>query len=173
LQAPEPPLGNIELILEGLETKEKAMDEAKQRFSIEVETVVDAGPQDVWALLTDAIRLGDLFWGSKVEGDFAPGSLITWKGTWDGKPFEDRGRVRRAEQGSRLEYTHWTVSSSNIKESDPNLLCWELRGDGRGTRVRFRHDNIATAELRDHSEPMWKQLLARLKDAAERSGART
>ena len=143
------------------------MEEATQKFSISADVVIKAGPHDVWAVLTDARRLGDLFWGSTVEGDFAPGSLITWKGTWGGKPFEDRGRVRRAERDSRLEYSHWTVSSESIKESDPNLLSWDLRPEGQRTRVTFRHDNIATKEMRDQSEPMWRQLLDRLKQAVE------
>jgi hypothetical protein len=39
------------------------------------------------------------------------------------------------------------------------IRTWEFAEEGDAIHVTFRHDNIATEELRDHSEPMWKMLL--------------
>lgn len=74
----------------------------RPRYSIHVDTLVRAPVHEVWGLLVDPVRLGELFWGSTVESDFSVGSSIVWKGVWEGKPFEDGGQILKREEGSLL-----------------------------------------------------------------------
>jgi uncharacterized protein YndB with AHSA1/START domain len=136
-------------------------------YSITVETLIHAESDAVWAILTDPVRLGELYWGCTVEGSFTVGGSIAWKGTWEGRPFEDGGRVLRLEPKALLQLAHWTVSSASTPETSPNLLTWRLAPAPGGLRVTFTHENISTKEMKEHSEPMWKQLLQRLKEMAE------
>ena len=140
------------------------------RYSIEVQTTIGTGIRDAWALLVDPARLGRLYWDSTVESDFTPGHPIVWKGTWEGRPFEDRGTILQATPPGRLQYSHWSPSMGADTEENRNLLTWELAQEGGRVRVTFRHENIATKELKDHSEPMWKMLLDRMKDLLEKTG---
>jgi uncharacterized protein YndB with AHSA1/START domain len=139
------------------------------RFSIEVHTTIRAGIREVWSLLVDPARLGRLYWDSTVESDFTPGHSIVWKGTWEGKPFEDRGTILQVKPPSLLQYSHWAPSFGADTEENRNLLTWELAEEGGAARVTFRHGNIATQEMKDHSEPMWKMLLDRMKDQLEKT----
>jgi len=137
------------------------------RYSIEVHTSIRAPIRDAWALLVDPVRLGQLFWGSTVESDFIQGHPIVWKGTWEGKPFEDKGTIRGIQAPKELSCTHWTPSSGPDVEENYSLLTWRLVEEGGGTRVTFQHQNIATLQMKEHSEPMWKMLLERMKDMLE------
>ncbi len=139
-----------------------------QRYSLTIDTSINASPGKAWKLLVDPTRVGDLFWGSTVESDFRPGSPIVWKGTWEGKPFEDRGTIVAAEKDALLRYTHWSPSSGPDVEANRNLLTWRLAPEGAGVRVSFSHENIATEAMRDHSRGMWNQMLARMKEMLEK-----
>ena len=135
------------------------------RYSLAVETVIATEVEKVWHLLVDPVELGKLFWGSTVESDFKAGSPIVWKGMWEGKAFQDDGKITRVEKNSLLQCTHWSPTSGTPES--PNLLTWELTKVKGGVRVVMRHENIASLEMKEHSEPMWKQLLERMKDTLE------
>ena len=141
---------------------------AAETFSLSVNEVIDARPAQVWKVLTDPVKVGELFWGSTVESDFTPGHPIVWKGVWQGKPFEDRGTIRKAEENVLLQVTHWSPSSGPETEDNHTLLTWRIRPEGRNVRVTLDHENIRTKETRDHSEGMWKQLLGRMKEMLEK-----
>jgi uncharacterized protein YndB with AHSA1/START domain len=142
------------------------------RYSLEVETVIKAELATVWDLLVNPVKTSQLFWGSTVESDFKVGSPISWKGTWEGKPFEDRGVIKRVQHTALLQYTHWsTATGSSEDEGSHNLLTFRLSQVKDGVRVVFQHENIATLELKEHSEPMWKMLLETLKKMAEAGSA--
>jgi uncharacterized protein YndB with AHSA1/START domain len=136
-------------------------------FSITVDTVIHSDLASVWKFLVDPVKLGEAFWGSTVESDFTIGGPIVWKGAWQGKPFEDRGTVKRVEPLALLQYTHWTVATAGTLESSPNLLTYRLSSEKDGVRVTFTHENIPTEEARGHSEPQWRQLLERMKGMLE------
>lgn len=138
------------------------------RYSLAVETVIAADITDVWELLVNPVETGKLFWGTKVESDFKVGSPIAWKGVWEGKPFEDRGTIKRVEKNSLLQYSHWsTASDAPDNEAAHNLLTFRLTKVSGGVRVVLQHENIATPEMKEHSEKMWKQLLETMKATAE------
>ncbi len=136
-------------------------------FSITVDIVIHSDLASVWKLLVDPVKHGELFWGSTVESDFMIGGPIVWKGTWQGTPFEDRGTVKRVEPLALLQYTHWTVTTASTPESSPNLLTYRLSSEKDGVRVTFTHENIPTEKSRGHSEPLWRQLLERMKGMLE------
>jgi uncharacterized protein YndB with AHSA1/START domain len=138
------------------------------RYSLAVETVIAADIGTVWELLTNPEKTSQLFWGSTVESDFKVGSPISWKGTWEGKPFEDRGVIKRVLPNSLIQYTHWSTASSTAEDAGShNLLTFRLSKVKEGVRVVLQHENIATLQMKEHSEGMWNQLLATMKKMAE------
>ena len=139
------------------------------RYSIEVSTLVHGRIQDAWDLLVDPVRARELWWGSTVESDFVPGRPIVWKGLWEGKPFEDRGTIRQVQAPTLLQYSHWTPSSGPDVPENQSLLTWRLSTEGGAVRVTFTQENIATKEMKEHSEPMWNQRLAKVKDLLEKT----
>ena len=118
----------------------------------------------------DPVRAGKLFWGQTVESDFTQGHPIVWKGTWEGKPFEDKGTILQVKALSLLQYSHWAPSSGPDVPENRSILTWRLSQEGGEVHVTFQHENIATQAMKDHSEPTWKQLLAKMKEMLEGTG---
>jgi hypothetical protein len=142
------------------------------RYSIQVDTLISVTVSEAWSLLVDPVQLGALFWGSTVESDFKVGRPIVWRGTWDGKPFEDRGFILERVDGSVLRCSHWSPTSGTPNEEAwRHVLTFRLSQEAGGVRVVFRHENIPTLKEKAHSEPMWRQLLDVLKETLEREGA--
>jgi uncharacterized protein YndB with AHSA1/START domain len=139
------------------------------RYSIEVHTTIRTPIRGAWALLVDPVRLGRLFWDSTVESDFIPGHPIVWNGVWEGKPFQDKGTIRQLQAPTLLQYTHWAPSSGPDTEENYALLTWKLAEEQDGVLVTFLHENIATQAMKEHSEPMWKMLLERMREMLEKT----
>jgi uncharacterized protein YndB with AHSA1/START domain len=47
----------------------------------------------VWDALVNPQVIKQYMFGTAVVSDWQPGSPITWKGEWKGKPYEDKGTI--------------------------------------------------------------------------------
>ena len=54
---------------------------------------IDAPPEKVWRALTDPGLIKKYMFGSEVNTDWQPGSPITWKGEFEGRPYVDKGEI--------------------------------------------------------------------------------
>jgi uncharacterized protein YndB with AHSA1/START domain len=132
-------------------------------------TKIKASPEDVWAALTDPKEIEKYMFGSQVQTDWERGSPITWKGEYEGKEFEDHGKVLEIERPRRLKVTHFSPMSG--KEDLPenyHTILYELEEDGGTTTVRLSQDNNASADEAEHSQSNWEKMLSGLKDVVER-----
>ena len=66
-------------------------------FEAVARTEVAAPAERVWNAMTDPDQVAQYMMGSRVETDWKPGSPIIWSGEWEGKPYQDKGKVLAAE----------------------------------------------------------------------------
>jgi hypothetical protein len=143
-------------------------DTSVARYTISVDAFVRGPAGKAWDILVNPVKVGALFWDCTVEGDFKVGSPIVWKGMWDGKPFEDSGTIKKREENALLQFTHWTPTSGTPDdEAHRHLLTFRLAPENGGVRVMLQHENIPTLAMKEHSEPMWRQLLERMRAMIE------
>ncbi len=127
-------------------------------------TTIDAPRQEVWKALVTPEAIRKYMFGTTATSDFKQGSPITWKGEWEGRPYEDKGRIRRAVPGRVLEYTHFSPTSGlPDRPENYHTVTIELADDGPGTRVSLSQDNNATEDARAHSEKNWTMMLESLR----------
>ena len=131
-------------------------------------TTVNAPVAKVWSALTDPAIIKQYFFGSTVTSDWKKGSRITWKGEWQGKPYEDKGEVLEAEPGARLSYTHYSpmMGKPDLPENYHTVTI-DLRPDGNRTSVSLSQDNNDSEDARKHSEQNWEMMLQGLKRVVE------
>jgi uncharacterized protein YndB with AHSA1/START domain len=133
-----------------------------------VSTTIRAPRSKVWDALVNPQAIKQYMFGTDVQSTWREGSPIVWKGEWKGKPYEDKGEIRRIEPGSRLEYTHFSpLAGAPDKPENYHTVAVELAGDGPETRVSLSQDNNANDEARQHSEQNWKTMLDGLKKYVE------
>jgi len=102
------------------------------------EVVINAPTDRVWTALTNPDDVKQYMFGTTIEGEWHVGSPITWKGDWQGKPYEDKGQVLRFEPGRAVAYSRYSPLSGapDMSESYQNVTV-ELRVlGGRVRRVQ-------------------------------------
>lgn len=137
---------------------------------VEVDTVVNASPDKVWAAITN--RESPMFMGATMDTDFKPGSKYTLKGEWNGNAFTDYGAIETAEPGKELSFTHWSKTPSPPESY--NAVRVRIAPEGKGSKVSLAQlargkpqsfDDKQKAEFKKN----WTMMLDGLKKAAEKS----
>ena len=132
------------------------------------ETDIDAPANRVWEALTDPDEIAKYMFGSRVDTDWQPGSSITWKGEYEGKPFEDKGEILEVVRDRRLKMTHYSpLSGEEDVPENYHTLTYVLDGQDGHTHVSLRQDNNSSADAAEHSQANWQKMLAGLKATVE------
>ncbi len=121
--------------------------------------------------MTDPARIKVYLFGTEAESDWRIGSPVRYRGVWQGRPYEDKGRVVDNVPLKRLVTTYWS-SLSGLPDLPANYATvrYDLEPEGEATRLTVTQDNNPTEESRDHSERNWKMVLDGLKRLVESEG---
>ena len=132
-------------------------------------TTIEAPASKVWDALTKPELIKQYLFGTDVISDWKVGSPIVYRCEWQGKPFEDKGKILEMERETSLVSTHWSPLSG-VPDTPENYhtVAYQLsERDGR-TEVTITQDNNANEEEKQHSEQNWRQVLEGLKKLLEK-----
>jgi uncharacterized protein YndB with AHSA1/START domain len=122
----------------------------------------------VWEALTRPELIKQYLFGTQVSTDWQVGSSITYKGVWQDKPYEDKGKVLQVEPGKLLVSTFWSsLSGEPDLPENYKTVRYELSPAGEGTKLTIIQDNNASQEEANHSEQNWKMVLEGIKKLLE------
>jgi len=140
----------------------------KENFIARAEVRIYATASRVWDALVNPEIIKRYMFDTTTVSDWNEGSSITWKGEWQGKPYEERGVILRLEPKRLIRYSHFSPLSGlpDIPENYHNITI-ELSGENGHTQVFLSQDNNPTAQARDHSGKNWEMVLAGLKKVVE------
>jgi uncharacterized protein YndB with AHSA1/START domain len=131
-------------------------------------TAIHATPERIWEALTTPDQLKQWFFGTDVVTNWKIGSPILFRGTWQGKPFEDKGEIKVVEPPSRLEFTHFSpLTGQPDLPENYHTVTYTINSHGDHTDVTITNDNNADAEAVKHSEQNWQMALDALKKYLE------
>ena len=139
-----------------------------QTFIAKATTTINAPALKVWDALTKPELIKQYLFGTEVTTDWQVGSPISYQGIWEGKAYEDKGKVLQVEPGKLLISTFWS-SLAGLPDVPDNYktVRYELLAEGGGTRLTIIQDNNATQEEASHSEQNWKMVLDGMKKLLE------
>jgi uncharacterized protein YndB with AHSA1/START domain len=138
------------------------------KFTAEAKTTIHAPASKVWDAITRPELIKRYLFGTDVISDWKVGSPITYKGEWEGKSFEDKGKILKVEPEKLLRSTHWSPLSG-VPDTPENYhtVTYELSEKGRDTEVTITQDNNANEEEKAHSEQNWRTVLDGMKKLLE------
>jgi uncharacterized protein YndB with AHSA1/START domain len=140
-----------------------------QNFVAEASVTIAAPASKVWDALVNPEMIRQYMFGTTVVSDWKEGSPITWKGEWKGKPYEDKGTIRKIEPRRLLQYSHYSpLSGLPDKPEYHHTVTIVLAESGPQTRLSLSQDNNATEEARQHSAKNWTMMLEGLKKLLEK-----
>jgi uncharacterized protein YndB with AHSA1/START domain len=133
---------------------------------------VNAPPEQVWDALVNPAAIKEYMFGADVVSDWTPGSSIVWKGQWQGKAYEDKGKVIDIRPKQKLQYTHFSpLSGQPDKPENYHTVTVELSGGGSQTNLTLAQDNNANEEAVEHSRKNWETMLNGLKQYVEQQAS--
>jgi uncharacterized protein YndB with AHSA1/START domain len=133
--------------------------------SVHISKVIHASRAQVWDALTIPEIIKTYFFDAEVETDWKPGSPITWKGTYKGKPYEDKGEIVEVEANSHLSMTHWSpLSGLPDRPENYHTVAFDLEGNPRTTKVTLTQTNL-TGMTPEEAKKSWEPVLEGIKTA--------
>ncbi len=140
-----------------------------QKYSAKESVVINAPASKVWQALVTPDIIKQYLFGVETISDWQEGSSIIYRGVWDGKTFEDRGKITKIEPEKILATTYWT-SFSGLPDSPENYerVTYQLSREGSQTILTITQDDILSEESRDHSAKNWQGVLTALKNLLEK-----
>jgi uncharacterized protein YndB with AHSA1/START domain len=129
---------------------------------------INASSGEIWEALITPRIIKEYFFGSDIVTDWQVGGPIYYRGTWQGKAFEDKGTVVEVRPPSSLVVTHWSpLSGTADSPENYHTVSYTLEPGTSGTIVSISQDNNATAEEVSHSTQNWEMVLKGLKRVVE------
>src|SRR5215217_4391673 len=124
------------------------------KFTARATATIHAPASKVWDAITRPELITQYLFGTDVISEWKVGSPIVYRGEWQGKPFEDKGKILEMERERSLVSTHWSPLSG-VPDTPENYhtVAYQLsERDGR-TEVTITQDNNANeATLRTKLE---------------------
>jgi uncharacterized protein YndB with AHSA1/START domain len=138
------------------------------KFVAKSATIINAPASKVWEALTKPDLIKRYLFGTEVTTDWKVGSSITYKGEWEGKAYEDKGKIIKFDPERSLVSTHWSPLSGvpDLPENYHTVTYQLSEKDGK-TEVTIMQDNNATEDEKAHSEQNWSTVLDGLKKLLE------
>ncbi len=123
----------------------------------------------VWEALTTPSMIKEYLFGTDAFSDWKAGSPISYKGTWQGQAYEDKGKIIKVIPEKTLVSTYWS-SMGGLEDKPENYatVTYELDDRDGKTEVTIVQDNNPTEESKKHSEQNWGMVLGSMKKLLER-----
>jgi len=139
-----------------------------KKFTAKATTTINAPASKVWQALVNPEIIKQYLFDTDVISDWREGSPILYKGQWEGKAFEDKGKILEIEPEKTLKSTHWSPLSG-VPDSPENYhtVTYTLSAKGENTEVTITQDNNATEDEKAHSEKNWQTVLEGMKKLLE------
>jgi uncharacterized protein YndB with AHSA1/START domain len=139
-----------------------------EKFSNEKSVVINAPVTDVWKALIDPVLIKQYYFGVDVIGEWKEGNTIIFKGDWQGKKIEGKGRVLQLEDYHLLKHSYWS-NFAGLPDDPENyhIVTYELTPENGHTKLTLREENLATKEMKDQSTKLWDMIFDNLKKLLE------
>jgi uncharacterized protein YndB with AHSA1/START domain len=141
------------------------------RLTATASITLNATPERVWNALTTPAEIKQYLFGTDAHSDFKKGSSLTYTGEWEGKKYEDKGKIIESIPNTLLHTTYF--SSMSGKEDKPENYAnvyYKIEPAGKQTILTISQDNNADDKSRDHSQANWNIVLQGLKKLVESKG---
>jgi uncharacterized protein YndB with AHSA1/START domain len=129
---------------------------------------INAPASKVWEALKDPELIKQYLFGAEVISDWKVGSPISYRGTYQGKAYEDKGAVLKAEPEKLLIMTHWSpLSGTTDSPENYHKVSYELVPKNGSTQLTITQDNNSSAEEQAQNAGFWQTVLEGIKKLLE------
>ena len=129
---------------------------------------INAPASKVWNALMDPELIKQYLFGADVISDWKEGSPVIYKGVYQGKAYEDKGNVLKADPEKLLVMTHWSpLSGTTDSPENYHKVTYELVTENGSTQLTITQDNNSSAEEQAQNSGFWQTVLEGIKKLLE------
>ena len=122
----------------------------------------------VWDALTNPEIIQEYLFGTEVISGWKEGSVMIFKGEWNGQSYQDKGKIISLENEKQLQYEYWSrFSGLEDRPENYSLISYELSEENGGTLLVLTQTGFATEQARSHSELSWHVVFDKMKEIIE------
>ncbi|HUX36349.1 MAG TPA: SRPBCC domain-containing protein [Rectinemataceae bacterium] len=137
-------------------------------FEAKASVMIKADAERVWRALTDPALIKRYLFGTEVDCDWKVGSPISYRGTWEGRAYEDKGRIVELIPRKRLDSTYWSSMSGKADlPENYSLVSYTLEEKAGAILLSLIQDNNDSEESAAHSTANWEMVLRGMRDLLE------
>ncbi len=134
-------------------------------WTVERSTFIESSPSQVWEALISPGLIKQYLFGTNVTSDWKVGSEILYEGEYQGKPYQDTGKILTLEPEHIFSSLIRSGGSSDPK--DQHTVTYTLDAKDNGTRVTLSQDNCKDEAQAEHFGKNWETVLQSLKQLLE------
>lgn len=139
-----------------------------QSFSNKKSVVIQAPVSDVWKALTDPTLIKQYYLGVDAIGEWKEGNTIIFKGEWQGKKIEGKGKVLQLEDERLLKHSFLSnISGLEDKPENYHIVTYQLVRRNDSTELILTEENLQTKEMQEQSMKLWDMIFSNLKKLLE------
>lgn len=140
----------------------------KKGFILTKTITIHREPAAVWAALTDPEKVKQYFFGTQLTSDWKIGGPITYTGSWEGTPYEDKGTVLKFEKEKVMQHDYWSSFSGKADAPENyQVITYRLKPKNTGTLLTITQNNIESLEQKKHSADNWGMVIGGMKKMLE------
>ncbi|WAC14272.1 SRPBCC domain-containing protein [Dyadobacter pollutisoli] len=129
---------------------------------------IHASPSSVWKALIDPEIVKKYMHGAEVDSDWEVGSPITFRGVWEGRPYEDKGTILEIIPERVLGFTFWSpLSGTDDFEDNYAHVTYHVSEYDDVTTLTITQDNLETDEAVVKAEENWINVMKNIKKILE------
>lgn len=130
--------------------------------------VIAAPAARVWDALTDPAQIKQYMWGAEAISDWKLGSSLIYRGTWEGKAYEDKGKILEIDP-PRVLRTNYYSPLSGKPDAPENYaeVTYALAPEAGGTKLTVTQTNVEDEAAKARSEGNWDMALGAIKKLIE------
>ena len=139
-----------------------------ENISLKTKIDINAPVTEVWDALTNPVIIKQYFFGTDLKTDWKKGSPVIWTGEWEGKTYEDKGKVLEVDPGKYVRYSYWSsMSGTDDKPENYQNVSYTLTENNGITTLEVGQDNIKDEAAKQHSEQNWQAIFGKMKELVE------
>jgi uncharacterized protein YndB with AHSA1/START domain len=144
------------------------IDIMAQSFSNKKSVIINASVDDVWKALTDPVLIKQYYLGVDTIGEWKEGNTIVFKGEWQGKKVEGKGKVLQLEDNKLLKHSYLSnISGLEDRPENYHIVTYELAPQDSGTKLTLTEENLQSKEMQEQSAKLWDMIFGNLKKLLE------
>lgn len=142
--------------------------EFENNMTARAEITIDASVRRVWDTITDSELINRHAPGLVLDANWREGAEVIWRGYWNGKIREEKGRITQIAEPLTIRHTYYSSSSGkdDVPDNYHNVV-WQFAEESEKTKVLITQDNNFSLKERDQAEELWKSLLRMIKMLVE------